>query len=143
MNDFKSFLDARFSNFHYIGLDLHESFITYANERFRAKNNTWFYSTDFTRCQLPKVDVVVVCGALSYKCNASNYYIDCIERFYNSTNKALIFNMLNQDFFESGPIIVAHNKEDVFKQCQKMCNNVTLKEGYLDNDFTIIMRKPK
>ena len=34
--DFKTYLDARFSNFHYIGLDLQESFITYAKERFIA-----------------------------------------------------------------------------------------------------------
>jgi len=139
--DFKSFLDTRFSNFHYIGLDLQEEFITYATERFKAKNNTWFYNTDFTRCQLPEVHVVVVCGALSYKCNDSNYYIDCIKRFYHSANMALIFNMLNQEFFESGQIIVAHNKEQIFDQCKKICSNVTLKDRYLDNDFTIVMRK--
>ena len=140
--DFKTYLDARFSNFHYIGLDLQESFITYAKERFIAHNNTWFYSIDFARCQLPKVDVVVACGALSYKCQDSNYYIDCIKQFYQSANKALIFNMLNQDYFESGQLIVAHNKVHIFEQCQKICNNVILKEGYLDNDFTVIMSKP-
>ena len=140
--DFKSFLDERFSNFHYLGLDLQESFIAYAKERYIAKNNTWFYHTDFTSCQLPKVDVVVACGALSYRCHDSNYYIDCIEMFYHSANKALIFNMLNQGFFESGSLIVAHNKVQIFEQCQMICNNVILKEGYLDNDFTVIMRKP-
>ena len=114
----------------------------YAKERFIAHKNTWFYNTDFTRCQLPKVDVVVACGALSYRCHDPNYYIDCIEQFYHSANKALIFNMLNQDFFESGQLIVAHKKVHIFEQCQNICNNVILKEGYLDNDFTILMRKP-
>ena len=140
--DFKSYLNDRFSNFDYLGLDLQESFITYAKERFKTHNNTWFDNADFTRCQLPKVDVVVACGALSYRCNDSNYYIDCIEQFYQSGKKALIFNMLNQDFFESGNLIVAHNKVHIYEQCQKLCINVILKEGYLDNDFTIIMKKP-
>lgn len=139
--DFKAYLDARFSNFHYLGLDLHESFIKFANQRYREKEHTWFYKADFTRCQLPKVDVVLACGALSYKCQYSNYYIDCIEHFYNSANKALIFNMLDQDFFESGPVIVAHNKNEIFKKCQEICDKIVLKDDYLDNDFTIIMRK--
>ena len=50
--------------------------------------------------------------------------------------------MLNQDYFESGQLIVAHNKVHIFEQCQKICNDVILKEGYLDNDFTVIMSKP-
>lgn len=139
--DFKHYLDERFSNFHYIGLDFQKSFIAYAKERFKDENNTWFYNTDFAHCQLPKVDVVIACGALSYKSHDSNYYIDCIKQFYHSANKAFIFNMLNQDFFESGQLIVAHNKASVFEQCQNICNTVILKDDYLDNDFTIMMRK--
>lgn len=96
--DFKSFLEERFSNFHYLGLDLNQSFITYAKERYRENINTWFYTTDFTRCQLPKVDIVVASGALSYRTTDSNYYIDCIKKFYQSANNTLIFNMLNEDF---------------------------------------------
>ncbi|MDO7173701.1 class I SAM-dependent methyltransferase [Mariniflexile sp. AS56] len=139
--DFNLFLELHYSIFHYIGIDLHESFIHFAKERFKEKTNTWFYNTDFTHCQLPKVDIVVACGALSYRSHDPNYYINCIEKFYNSANKALIFNMLNEDFFESGQLIVAHNKDHVFEQCKEICNNVILKDGYLDNDFTIIMTK--
>lgn len=140
--DFKDYLDNRFSNVDYIGLDLQESFINYAKERFKAQDNTWFYHTDFTRCQLPKVDVVVASGALSYRSQDSNFYINCIKQFYDSAQKALIFNMLNEDHFEPGLVIVSHNKTKIFALCEQLSDDVTLYDSYLKNDFTIIMKKP-
>jgi len=139
--DFKQFLDHRFYDFDYIGLDQQPEFIAQAKERFSNSQNTWFYTSDFTRCQLPEVDIVVACGVLSYRCNEPNFYMRSIQQFYESAKKTLILNMLDEDGFHSGPLLVSHNKEEIYKQCREFCKHVTLETGYLDNDFTIRMTK--
>jgi len=139
--DLKSILDRQYHGFDYIGLDQQPEFIERACQRFKGHDHTWFYHTDFTRCQLPLVDIVVASGVLSYRCNNPEYYLRTVQQFYKSAKKALIFNMLDEDHFESGPLIVSHNRNQIFKQCQEFCKEVTLKIGYLDNDFTIVMKK--
>jgi ubiquinone/menaquinone biosynthesis C-methylase UbiE len=139
--DFKCFLDKQFSNFDYIGIDQQPEFITYAKQRFKDQSNTWFYHTDFEHCQLPNVDIVVACGSLSYRCSNPDYYMKRIEQFYKAANDTFIFNMLDEEGFESGPLLVSHNKEQIYKQCQEICSHVTLETGYLNNDFTIRMQK--
>ncbi len=139
--DFKCFLDKQFLKVDYIGVDQQLEFIEYANQRFKDIPNTWFFHTDFEHCQLPNVDIVVACGSLSYRCSNPDYYIQRIHQFYNTANNTFIFNMLDEEGFESGSLLVSHNRDIIYKQCRKICKNVTLKTGYLDNDFTIKMQK--
>ncbi|WP_452223637.1 class I SAM-dependent methyltransferase [Lacinutrix chionoecetis] len=139
--DFKAFLDERFVNIDYIGIDIQNQFIDFAKKRFKDQKNTWFYHTDFTTCQLPNVDVVVACGALSYKSAIPDFYTKMIEKFYKAASQAFIFNMLNAAYFESGNIIVAHSKTQIYEYCQTLSCNVKIVDNYLKNDFTIIMHK--
>lgn len=138
---FKEYLDQKFKDFDYIGVDQQPEFIQNAQNRFAKQNNTWFHLADFTCCQLPSVDIVVASGALSYYCNNPDYYIASIKKLYASANRAFVFNMLDQDNFESGSLIIAHDKEYIYRQCKQLCDKVTLKTAYLDNDFTILMER--
>ncbi len=140
--DLKYFLSQRFSGFDYIGLDQQVEFIDHAKHRFKDWPNTWFHHTDFTLCQLPKMDVVVACGSLSYRSDNYDYYMDRVRQFYGVANDTFIFNMLDRNHFESGPLLISHDKEQMYGQCREICNDVTLETGYLDNDFTIKMQKP-
>ncbi len=139
--DFKEALDLSFHSFDYIGLDQQPEFIEYAQQRYQGHRHYWFHQVDFTRCQLPEVDIVVASGALSYRCEKPNYYMEMIQRLYAAASHAFIFNMLDQDFFNSGHLLVSHDRKQIYQQCQELCSQVTLKTGYLENDFTIVMSK--
>ncbi len=139
--DFKEMLDQRFCRFDYIGLDQQPEFIEYAQQRYQGHLHCWFHQVDFTRYRLSEVDIVVASGVLSYRCEKPNYYMEMIQRLYAAANHAFIFNMLDQDFFNSGPLLVSHDRKQIYQQCQELCSHVTLKTGYLENDFTIVMSK--
>lgn len=141
--DFKAFLDNKQISCDYIGLDQQTTFITHAQEHYKEQGNMQFYEVDFSKCQLPNADIVIACGVLSYHSSDPNYYMDMIQRFYEVAETTFIFNMLDNKTFTSGPLIIAHDKEDIYQKCQNLCPNTTLITGYLDNDFTIKMSKEK
>ena len=139
--DLKARLDQEYRNFDYIGLDHQAEFIASAQKRYKDCPKTWFHQVDVSNCQLPKVDLIIASGALSYYSASAGYYFDMIQRFYNAADRAFIFNMLDNKTFESGELIIAHDKEQIYKACKELCPNATLKEGYLVDDFTIRMAK--
>lgn len=141
MGDFNDFLDRRFRWFDYIGVDQQQEFIETAKRRYEGRRNTWFHLADFTRCQMPEVDVVVASGTFSYRCDNQNYYMEMVRHLYASANRAFIFNMLDRVFFESGPMIVSHHRGRIYEQCRELCSETVLKTSYLENDFTIVMSK--
>lgn len=139
--DFKARLDEDYQSFEYIGLDQQPEFIAYARQRYKDQPKTWFHEVDFSTCQLPETDIVVASGVLSYKSANPDYYWNMIQRFYKVAKKTLLFNMLDQSSFDSGPLLVAHDKTLRYEQCLTICPNTVLKTGYLKNDFTIKMTK--
>lgn len=141
--DFKAFLDKEQISCDYIGLDQQTAFITYAQEHYKEQESTQFYEVDFSKCQLPKADIVIACGVLSYHSTDPNYYIDMIRRFYDVAEQVFIFNMLDTKTFTSGPLIVAHDMEEIYQKCREICPNTQLETGYLENDFTIKMSKTR
>lgn len=65
-------------------------------------------------------------------------YSECeifIKKCFDHSKKAFIFNFLQGLTFNK--IL----KSDIITICEKLGGNIKLKEGYLDNDFTIIMIK--
>ena len=139
--NFKAFLDKQHATVDYIGLDQQPTFINHAQELYKSQQSTQFHEVDFSKCQLPKVDLVIACGVLSYRSSDANYYMNMIQRFYDTAQKACIFNMLDNKTFTSGPLIVAHDKEKIYQGCLKLSPKATLITGYLENDFTIKMPK--
>lgn len=139
--DFKARLDESCTNFVYTGIDQQSAFIEYAQQKYKEHPNTCFHEVDFSNCKLPKVDLVIASGVLSYYSSDQYYYFDMIQKFYNVSEKVLIFNMLDNKTFESGELLVAHDKEDIYEKCKTLCENTSLISGYLVNDFTIKMER--
>lgn len=154
--DLKAALDKRFADFDYIGLDMQDEFVAAAKERFKEDDKTWFHSVDFSLCELPAVDVVVACGALSYRSENEDYYLKMIEKFYAAANKVFVFNMLDEKGFESGPLLVSHDRQYYYERCMSICDDVVLRNDYMssdelngggvssegvNSDFTIFMKK--
>ncbi len=137
--DLKIFLDARFSEISYVGVDQMPEFIVEASERYGHLPNTSFYQTDFSVAELPKVDYVIASGALGYRCENAVFYKEAIAKMYASAECALAFNMLDVSTFPEHPLLVGHDVEEIFTFCKSLSPRVALINDYLVDDFTIFM----
>ncbi|MCH8987746.1 MAG: class I SAM-dependent methyltransferase [Chloroflexi bacterium] len=139
--DLKGFLDQRFSGITYIGIDQMPEFIAEAKERYKDCADTHFYQTDFTTLEFPSVDYVLASGALGYRCEDPGFYSGMVRKMYDAAKRALAFNMLDADRFPDHPLLIGHNLDEVVQQCQDLCPNVQVIQGYLDDDFTVFLRR--
>ena len=139
--DLKDYLDQRFSDFVYIGIDQMHEFISEAEERYKGRAETHFFETDFSTVQLPNVDYVIASGALAYRSNDPDFHMDMVRKMYDSAAYALAFNMLDADRFPEHPLLRGHNLDEVVRRCRDLCPNVQVIQGYLDDDFTVFMRR--
>jgi len=137
--DFKAFLDSRFSDFSYVGVDQVTEFIAEGERRYGHLANTDFYLTDFSSVELPIVDYVIASGALGYRCAKPNWFNEVIAKMYASTSRGLAFNMLDITMFPDHPLLVGHDAEEIEGFCKSLSPRVKLIQGYLVDDFTIFM----
>ncbi|MCF6324591.1 MAG: class I SAM-dependent methyltransferase [Gammaproteobacteria bacterium] len=137
--DLKKFLDNRYSDFSYIGIDQMPEFISEAELRYGHLSDTHFYQSDFSTVVLPQVEYVIACGALGYRCAKPNWFNEMIAKMYASASRALVFNMLDIATFPDHPLLVGHEVEEVAAFCKTLSPRVEVKSRYLDDDFTIYM----
>jgi len=114
----------------YIGVDCESNMINISRKRFPSLD---FFHQDILEDKLIIADYYVCSGALNIL-DLKDVTI-FIERCFLHVNKAFVFNYLKNDTFS------AIKKETIIAICKKLSNNITIKEGYLDNDFTILMVK--
>ena len=139
--DLKSYLDQRFSSFVYFGIDQMPEFIADAKERYKDSADTHFFQTDFSTVELPSVDYVLASGALGYRSDDPDFHMNAVRKLYESATQALAFNMLDADRFPEHPLLTGHNVDETVRQCQELCPNVQVIQGYLDDDFTVFLRR--
>jgi len=137
--DLKGFLDNRFSDFAYIGIDQMPEFIVEGERRYGHLPNTHFYQSDFSSAELPQVEYVIASGALGYRCAKPNWFNEVIATMYASASRALAFNMLDIATFPDHPLLVGHDAEEVEGFCKTLSPKVELVTGYQEDDFTIFM----
>ena len=137
--DLKEFLDRRFSNFTYIGIDQMPEFIAEAKTRYENYPATHFSQTDFTKADFPTVDYVIASGALVYRCYDPDFYADMIRKMYQAATQALAFNMLDAAQFPDHPLLVGHDRDEIAAFCRTLSPQVTVTTDYLEDDFTVFM----
>lgn len=137
--DLKTFLDLKFSNYTYIGIDLVSEFINEAKTLHAGATDTHFLQADFATAKLPEVDYILASGAVGYKCIDPDYYFLMIKKMYNAASKAFAFNMLDKAFFPEHPLLTGHNFEKVVSFCKTLSPRVASFSGYLYDDFTVFM----
>jgi SAM-dependent methyltransferase len=144
--DMKAFLDARFAEVAYIGIDQMPGFIADANARYAPTAHSSpcrFYQADFSEVIFPRVDYVVASGALAYRTGEARFLFDMIERFYATCERAVIFNFLDaRRFPHDHPLLQGHDCEAVIAHCQRISPDVEVVRGNLDDDVTVRIRRP-
>ena len=114
----------------YIGVDCEINMIEISKKRFP---NQEFYKQNILYDELIEADYYLSSGALNIltleQCKIF------IQRCYEQSNKGFIFNYLKNITFTD---IKEHEILDI---CKSYCDNLIIKNNYLDNDFTIFMVK--
>lgn len=116
----------------YIGFDCEEQMIQIAKTHC---NVPFFYKKNILEDELLSADYYIASGALNM---LSLEEVECfIKRAYKASNKGFIFNCLKGLTFNK------INKVEIISICRNYCDSakITIREGYLDNDFTIFMVK--
>lgn len=137
----KKYLDDRYYNISYTGIDFMPEFIAFAAKTYENIPNTTFIRKDFSEGDLPYADYIFASGVFCYRSADENYYNNLITRMYNSCRKGIGFNMLNIDKFPPTGFLKAHGVKGIEAFCRKLSNNVVVKMDYLPDDFTIFMYK--
>lgn len=139
--DLKAFLDQRFTDFDYIGVDQQPEFIDEARARYHGFPRTRFYQSDFITASLPQVDYVFASGALGYRCDNENYYTDMILKLYGCAAKVFSFNMLDKQHFPAHDLLVGHDREAVLAFSRTLAPRVVWFDDYLPDDFTVLLHR--
>jgi len=140
VGDLLPFLNSRFSNFKYTGLDLNEHFLMIAAERYQDWENVQFLHGDMNSCSIPIADIILISGALSYRNSVEDYVYKLINKIYDSCNTAFAFNLLKR-LNQPSQILCTHDPENIMKFCSTISKNVSYVEGYLEGDYTVRMYK--
>ncbi len=139
--DLKGYLDQKFSDFTYIGIDQMPEFIAEAQSIYSHHTKTTFHQSDFSRLAFPEVDYVLASGALGYRCADPDFYTDMISKMFAAAKVALAFNMLDAACFPDDPLLTGHDAEQILGFCRSLSPRVKVIQGYLEDDFTIFIQK--
>jgi SAM-dependent methyltransferase len=136
--DLCGFLNSKFSGIRYFGVDLNESFLDIAIEKYGKINETAFFIGDFSQAKLPVTDYILLCGSLNYRNSDPHFIFNTLTKLFDSCRIAFGFNMLSsvtnpENFLVPQPI------DDVLNHCKKLTPRVVLHKDYFENDFTIFM----
>jgi len=116
----------------YMGIDCEEQMITLAKEHCKKP---FFYLKNILEDQLPKTDYYMASGTLNIL-NIQEVEL-FIKKVYEHSNKGFIFNCLKGLTFNK------IDKIEIISICRNYCESsqITIREGYLNNDFTVFMGK--
>ncbi len=138
--DLQAFLAGRFRDLDYLGIDHVPEFIERARERCAGDPRAQFHLGNFSRGELPRVDVVVASGALGYRCAELDFHLRMIERMEATATRAVLFNVLDAATFPDHPLLIGHDVEAVTAFCRTLSPGVDAVRGYLPDDVTVVMR---
>lgn len=114
----------------YTGVDCEEKMIDICNIRFP---NEEFYMQNILTDELLNADYYLCSGAMNIlQFDEVEIFI---KRCFEASTKGFIFNYLKNVTFND---IKQHDIEEI---CKRYTQNIIIKDGYLDNDFTIFMVK--
>lgn len=141
LSDFNFWLEERFPNLNYSGLDLSPKMIEKSNKRY--PNCRFFLGSildvDFGAKQF---DFLVASGIFVFRENDPlGYMKKTIERMYKLCIKGTAFNCLSNFTINNSDAEFTADPCDIFRFCKSISSRVILRHDYHPNDFTIYLYK--
>lgn len=114
----------------YLGIDCEEKMISLASKRFL---NTSFEVQDILKDQLTSADYYICSGAMNILEKEDIFVF--IKKCFEASSKAFVFNFLKNDS------LTKVKYTDIIDFSSSLSKQMLVKEDYLDNDFTIYLKK--
>ncbi|QKF76189.1 class I SAM-dependent methyltransferase [Arcobacter defluvii] len=114
----------------YIGIDCEDIMINIASKRFE---NIIFKKQNILIDNLKISDYYVCSGAMNILDKEEVFLF--IKKCFEASNKAYAFNFLKNDSLTTIQI------NEILSFCKTLTNNIEIKEYYLENDISILLKK--
>lgn len=132
------FLNQKFGGLRYIGVDLEKSFSDHAAKHHGFSGETAFFSGDVTQAELPFTDYILASGLFNYPNTDPEYLFKTVTKLFHNCRIGFGFNLLEKANHANG-LLVGHETKEIVQFCKTLSNHVVLKEGYYENDFTVML----
>lgn len=138
--DYYSFLNDRFEDVKYYGVDLSELMIEKAKELHPELNLE--LKNVFDEKINEKYDIVTANGIFYLLGeNAKETMFDYIRKMYEMANKAVIFNSLSSFTENKDQNEFYADPTEIFTFCSKLSNRLAIRHDYHPRDFSIYIQK--
>lgn len=132
------FLNQRFSGLRYIGVDVEDSFSDHAVRHNSHTGETAFFAGDVAKAELPFTDYILASGLFNYPNTNPEYLFKTITKLFHNCRIGFGFNLLSKAGHTNG-LLVSHEPKEIEAFCRTLSSHVVLKEGYYENDFTVML----
>jgi SAM-dependent methyltransferase len=136
--DLCGFLNSKFSGLRYIGVDLEDAFLDHAVEHYSNTGETSFFEGDVTRAGLPFTDYILASGLFNYPNTDAEHLFKTIVKLFHNCRLGFGFNLLSKTD-DTNALLVTHDPKEIVEFCKTLSTKVVLKEGYYENDFTVMV----
>lgn len=135
--DLYPYLQARFANIIYSGVDINPAAIVVARERYPEVT---FTSCDFSHYEGGRVDYVLSSGALTFRIEDCDYiYRSHIRKMFQLCTKGVAFNVLDRNGIRETDEYLGYDPDELSAFCRTLTPNVQLRHDYSTEDFTVYM----
>jgi preprotein translocase subunit SecA len=138
-------VESGYTGIAYTGMDISPAMVRAARANYPGGN---FYEADFLEGELPAHDLICASGSLNYVFETVEDHAARIEGLINKAwekaGRAFAFNLLDaaaRPPGENDRYLYYADKARFLAYCKTLCPAAELVDGYLNNDFTIVMRK--
>lgn len=141
--DLRGWLLSHDLSVEYTGLDLSPELIAKAKSIHASKAFVAGDIFDFD-VEAQSFDWVVLSGTLNWQLNdGGDYARRVIARMYELCRKGVAFNMLNANYWKGRSLLelTAFDPDEVLRFCKEIAPDSSCRTDYLDNDFTVYMRR--
>lgn len=142
LGDFVGYLKQKnIKNFTYTGIDLSKKIIEKAKEKYQD-NNSLFFARNALHDKLPKADIVIISGMLTFNIKGTKENIGKImQKIFDSTNEILTINFMSTYVDFELEKNLHFSPEDIFTHAKKITKRVNIYHDYPLYEFTIQLKR--
>ncbi|MCK5640241.1 MAG: class I SAM-dependent methyltransferase [Gammaproteobacteria bacterium] len=141
--DLAAYLEGQNLELDYTGIDLSPDLIEVGREKYPQAKFSVGDLFDFDPAP-QSYDYVLLSGALAEQISDNGAYARrVIERIYAICRKGVAFNLLDarNDWVASRPDLQSFHPDEIMKFCKELTEQRQTRDDYLDNDFTVYLRR--
>lgn len=143
LGDLAYYLEKKTQDFEYLGIDLNESMVEAAREKYPQRN---FEQADVFTFKNYEPDFVMASGlfgqGVGERDQNEEYFLETIKQMYAVCKKGIAFNVLNSRFHPpDSEGYFSMDLSSLYELCIRISKKLTIRHDYLEHDLTIYLYK--